>query len=38
MKDFFKTIFGLVSFFLTALSVFEAVKKKDEIQKTLDNK
>lgn len=35
MKDTIKTIAGLVSFFLTCLSVFAAVKKKAEIEKEI---
>lgn len=32
MKKFFKVLAGIVSFFLTALSVSEAMKKKDELK------
>ena len=35
MKKLFKIIACLVSFFLTALSVSEALKKKEELTKTL---
>ncbi len=35
MKDTFKILAGLVSFFLTCLSVFAALKKKDEIDKEI---
>jgi len=35
MKKTLKYVFGLVSFFLTALSVSEALRKKQEIEKEI---
>ena len=35
MKKIFKIITCLISFFLTALSISEALKKKEELTKTL---
>ncbi len=35
MKKTLKYVFGLVSFFLTALSVSEALKKKQELENEL---
>lgn len=35
MKKTIKRLFALVSFFLTALSVSEALKKKQELEKEL---
>jgi len=35
MKKTIKCLFALVSFFLTALSVSEALKKKQELEKEL---
>ncbi len=38
MKKFFKLSAALFSFLLTALSVAEALRKKDELEQELKNK
>lgn len=36
MKKAVKIVFGFISFFFTALSVSEAMKKRDQLQKEIN--